>query len=62
MDEQWTETLRCPQCPKTGPASLTQGVYDETPRVNSLPDGFKVVDAQYGPSFDCEDCGVEVDP
>jgi hypothetical protein len=58
MDEQWTETLRCPRCRKTGPASLTQGEQDETPRVNSLSAGFKVVYSQHGPNFRCEDCDV----
>jgi len=48
LDEQWTETLRCPRCRKTAPASLTQSEHDETPRVNSLPVGFKVVYTQYG--------------
>jgi hypothetical protein len=62
MDEQWTETLRCPSCRKTGPASLTQGEQDETPRVNDLAAGFKVIYTQYGPSFRCENCDVEVMP
>jgi hypothetical protein len=62
MDEQWTETLRCPRCRKTGPASLTQGEQDETPRVNNLASGFKVIYARYGPRFRCEDCDVEVLP
>jgi hypothetical protein len=61
MDDQWTETLRCPKCRKIGKASLTQGEHD-TPTVNSVEAGFKVVYTQYGPSFRCEDCGVEVDP
>jgi hypothetical protein len=62
MDEQWTETLRCPNCRKIGRTDLTQGERDETPTVNSLPSGFKLLHTQFGPNFHCEDCGVEVDP
>jgi hypothetical protein len=60
--DQWTETLRCPICRKTGKASLTQGEHDEKPTVNSVPPGFKVVSKQHGLSFHCEDCDAEVLP
>ena len=62
MDDQWTETLRCPKCRKTGRAGLTQGEDDETPTVSSIAAGFRVVQTRHGPSFRCEDCDVEVDP
>jgi hypothetical protein len=62
MTDHWTENLHCPLCRKTGVASLTEGEDDKTLTVNGVPAGFKVVYTQYGPSFRCEDCGVEVDP
>ena len=62
MTDHWTGTLRCPLCRKSGVTSLTEGEHDKTLTVvNSVPAGFKVVYTQYGPSFRCEDCGVEVD-
>jgi hypothetical protein len=32
-----------------------------TPTVNSIEEGFKVVQTPYGPNFHCEACDVEVD-
>jgi hypothetical protein len=62
MKDEWNETLRCPRCGGTGTAGLSQGEADETPSVQSMPDGFEVVDTEYGPTFYCGDCDVEVDP
>jgi hypothetical protein len=60
--EEWNEKLRCPNCGKTGMASLAQGNDDDEPSVQSVPDGFKAVDTRFGPAFYCENCDVEVDP
>jgi hypothetical protein len=62
MNDQWTETLRCPKCRKTGRASLTHADLDATPTVNSVSDDFKVVITLYGLSFRCRDCDIAVDP
>jgi hypothetical protein len=62
MADQWNEQLRCPNCGKTGIASLSQGQSDDTPTVHSVPDGFKVVDSRYGPDLRCGTCDVAVDP
>jgi hypothetical protein len=43
-------------------ASLSQAVSDQTPTVLTVPDGFKVVETEYGPDFHCESCNVAVDP
>jgi hypothetical protein len=59
---RWTETLRCPKCSKTGVVSLLQHQGSETPTVQSISDGFKVVASPYGPSFHCETCNVAVVP
>jgi hypothetical protein len=42
-------------------ASLSQD-NDDVPTVQSVPDGFKVVAAQYAPDFQCIACNVAVRP
>jgi hypothetical protein len=50
--DEWNEQLRCPKCRKTGIASLSQGQRDDIPTVQGVvPDGFKVIQTQYGPDF-----------
>ena len=61
MTDEWTENLRCPNCLKTGTASLSQGAAD-MPTVHSVSDGFKVVTTQYGPDFQCATCNVAAAP
>jgi hypothetical protein len=58
MDDQWYEHLRCPNCGKTGKASLSQG--DDAPTVLYVPDGFRVIAKQHGPDFQCTTCNVAV--
>ncbi len=62
MSDEWNEKLRCPECSKTGMASLSHREGDATPSVQAIPDGFKVVDTQYGPVFYCGACDIELDP
>jgi hypothetical protein len=62
MADDWNEKLRCPSCGKTGMASLSQGAGDATPTIHRVPDGFKVVQTQYGPDFHCGTCNIAVDP
>jgi hypothetical protein len=59
MTDEWNERLPSPNCGKTGMASLSQGDAD-APTVHSVPDGFKVVAAPYGPDFHCTTCNVGV--
>ena len=61
MKDKWNESLRCPTCGKTGRASLSQDNGD-APTVLSVPDGFKIVAAEYGPNFQCITCNVAVRP
>ena len=61
MKDEWNETLRCPKCGKSGKARLYEDNGD-TPIIQLLPDGFKVVDTEHGPDFRCADCDVEVKP
>jgi hypothetical protein len=62
ITDEWNEELRCPKCGKTGMASLFQNHDSDVPTVHSVPDGFKVVAAQYGPDFQCTTCNVAVVP
>jgi hypothetical protein len=62
MTDEWNERLRCPNCGKTGMASLYQDKSDDTPTVQSVPNGFMAVPTQYGPDFHCETCDVPVIP
>jgi hypothetical protein len=60
--DEWNEKLRYPMCGKTGMASLSQDDDSDISTVQSVPDGFKVVAAQYGPDFQCTTCKVAVVP
>jgi hypothetical protein len=62
MTDAWNEQLRCPNCGKTGTASLSQGDRADTPTVQGISEGFKVVQTDYGPNFRCETCNVSVEP
>jgi hypothetical protein len=62
MDDYWSETLRCPNCRKTGKVSLTMTDREEIPTVNSIEDGFKVVQTKHGPIFHCGTCDVPARP
>jgi len=61
MKDEWTETLRCPACGKTGVADLSQGKSDAA-IVLSVPDGFRAIAKRYGPDFECATCNVAVCP
>jgi hypothetical protein len=61
MADQWTENLRCCVCPNTGSASLLQHG-NQMPTVLFVPDGFKVVQTEYGPDFHCMSCNVPAAP
>jgi hypothetical protein len=58
MTHEWNERLRCSHCGMTGMASLSQSEGDRSPTVLSIPDGFKVVQTEYGPDFSCATCNV----
>jgi hypothetical protein len=62
MDDQWSEELRCPQCRNTGIVSLShfKGAY--VPVVDSVSDGFRAVQTEYGPNFECGVCNVAAEP
>lgn len=60
MKDEWDERLRCPVCSKAGMASLCQEEDSETPTVQCVPSGFKIVANDYGPNFVCETCNVAV--
>lgn len=62
MIDQWNEQLRCRKCRNTGMASPSQGEDDQTPTVLKVPLGFKAVETEFGPDFQCVVCGVRADP
>jgi hypothetical protein len=62
MIDEWNERLQCPNCGKTGMASLSQKEGIDIPTVQSVPDGFKIVATSYGPNFHCGTCNVAVVP
>lgn len=62
MIDQWNEQLRCPRCSRIGMASLSQAEGDQSPTVLTVPDGFKVVQTENGPDFQCGTCNVAVAP
>jgi hypothetical protein len=62
MIDQWAEKLRCRACTNTGVITLSQGDGDRTPTVLCRPDGFKVVQTEYGPDFLCDACNVPAEP
>jgi len=62
MTNRWDERLRCPQCRKTGSVSLFQGQCDDMPTADRVSDGFRIVQTEYGPNFQCGICNVFVDP
>jgi hypothetical protein len=66
--DQWTETLKCPQCGKMGSVDLSQAngqAYhdgDQDVRVESVSEAFKAVQFEYGSNFYCSFCDIPADP
>jgi hypothetical protein len=60
MTDKWNEELRCPQCRRKGIASLSQVSDNNIPTVDGIADGFRVVQTEYGPQFECGACNVSV--
>jgi len=61
MTDQWDEELRCPQCRRKGMVSLSQNGDNSIPTVDNVADGFKTVQTEYGPNFECGACNVTVE-
>ena len=65
--DHWVEVLRCPRCKELGSAELSQANGqafhdgDQDVRVDSLPDGFKVIQTEYGINFYCSSCDCPVE-
>ena len=62
MADQWKEQLRCPNCSKTGMASLSQGDNADVSTVHTVSAGLKVAYTPYGPDFPCGTCDIPVEP
>jgi predicted RNA-binding Zn-ribbon protein involved in translation (DUF1610 family) len=59
--DNWVENLRCPRCQKTGAARLSQRD-GWSAHVDSVPDGFKVIQSEHGSNFRCSSCGIPAEP
>jgi hypothetical protein len=62
MIDQWNEVLRCPQCKSSGLVNLSQPNDSDMPSVDSISDGFKAEQTEYGPGFLCGVCNVPAMP
>jgi hypothetical protein len=60
MTDHWNEELRCPQCRRKGTASLSQISDNDIPTVDRIADGFRAVQTEYGPHFECGACNLPV--
>jgi hypothetical protein len=61
--DRWVENLRCPICGKTGVAQLSvEDAYSWVAQVDSAPEGFKVIQFDYGSNFYCTLCNSPVEP
>ena len=60
MANQWDEHLRCPQCRRTGLASLHQSEGDRMPTVEFVTAGFDKMQTEFGPEFHSRVCNVSV--
>jgi hypothetical protein len=61
MIDRWNERLRCPRCRSGGSVDLSQDQGDDMPIADRISDGFRVVQTEYGPEFQCGICNVQAD-
>jgi hypothetical protein len=55
--DHWIEDLTCRHCQKTGNAQLSApDAFSWDVQVDSVTDGFKVAQCEYGSSFYCATC------
>lgn len=57
----WTEFLRCPRCPRTGYARLSE-ITPFRNRIDRVPEGFEILHDERGSDFQCTTCRVPVLP
>jgi hypothetical protein len=50
------------EMPQDWHRQTVSGERDNTPTVESIPNGFKAVQTEYGPDFRCGACDIAVDP
>jgi hypothetical protein len=61
--DSWVESLRCPQCRKTGEARLSAtDAYSWDVQVDGIPEGFKVIQLGNVSNFFCTLCDSPVEP
>jgi hypothetical protein len=61
--EHWIENLMCRRCSKDGIAVLsTEDKLSWIVQVESVPEGFRVVQSENGSNFYCSSCDRPVEP
>jgi hypothetical protein len=61
--EHWIENLMCRRCEKDGVAVLsTEDKLSWIVQVESVPEGFRVIQSEYGSSFYCSSCDGPIEP
>jgi hypothetical protein len=57
-DDHWVEVLRCSRCKKTGTAELTEigSLHNIKVKADRVPEGFRVLETEYGINFYCSSC------
>jgi hypothetical protein len=61
--EHWIENLMCRRCKKDGIAVLsTDNKLSWEVQVESVPEGFRTVQSEYGVNFCCASCNSPVEP
>jgi hypothetical protein len=60
---RWVEVVRCPNCRTTGEAQLSaEDEYCWIVRVDIIPQGFRIIQAEIAPIFYCFACDVPAEP
>jgi hypothetical protein len=61
--DHWVEILRCPNCQRRGYASLSAtDRLSWDAQVDSIPEGFKVIQSQSVSNFYCDFCDRPAEP
>jgi hypothetical protein len=59
--DRWVEKLRCPNCGNTGAARLSQADGWHA-HMDSVPEGFKVIQSGNSSNFYCDFCECAAEP
>jgi hypothetical protein len=61
--DRWIENLRCPKCRRTGAAQVSVAdEYSWDVQVDSVPEGFKIIQSEIIRNFYCASCDIPAEP